>query len=210
MNYIYDILINPQKKLYDFFEWNLSDDIMHVRKIPLIKVSTDSLAIIRNNIVQLNEEGLKLINNRTEVFASHNVRLIKYLCLFSDDRDVFAVEFDKSGIKSRISKLLIDEELEVIEVSENLAINNVELKVKEKNMVENFKTRKELKIYEYIISQINKGNYERLKYLYFECFDKEENDYQKIVKDLKRKITDNWKDIYEQIYNFLRLSSQKQ
>lgn len=210
MNYIYDILINLQKKLYDFFEWNLSDEIMHVRKIPLIKVSTYNLSIIKNNIVQLSDNDLNLINNRTEVFTSHNVRLIKYLCLFSDDRDVFAVEFDKNGIKSRISKLLIDEELEVIEVSENLEISNVNLKIKEINMVENFKTRKELKIYDYIIKQFNKENYERLKYLYFECFDKEENDYQKIIQDLKMSINDNWKDIYEQIYNFFKLSSQKQ
>lgn len=210
MNYIYDILINLQKNLYDFFEWNLSDDIMHVRKIPLIKVSTPVLQSIKNNIIQLNEDTLRLIYNRTEVFTSHNVRIIKYLCLFSDDQEVFAVEFDKVGTKTRISKLLIDEELEIIEVSEQIEVSNIEFNIKGKSLITNFKTRKELKIYDYILKQLNKENYERLKYLYFECFDKEEEDLHIIVKDLKRSIVDNWKDIYEKIYSFLRLSSQKQ
>lgn len=210
MNYIYDILINLQKNLYDFYEWNLSDEIMHVRKIPLIKVSTSDLSQIKNNLIKLNEETLKSINNRTEVFTSHNVRIMKYLCLFSDDQDVLAVEFDKNGVKNRISKLLIDEELEVIEVSEHVNISNIKYEIKDKCTIENFKTRKELKIYDYIIKQLNRDNYERLKYLYFECFDKEETDYQTIIKDLKNLLNNDWKSIYEKVYKFFKLSSQKQ
>ena len=62
MNYIYDILINLQKNLYDFYEWNLSDDIMHVRKIPLIKIKTCDLLSIKNNVIKLDVETLKMIN----------------------------------------------------------------------------------------------------------------------------------------------------
>lgn len=210
MNYIYDILINLQKNLYDFYEWNISDEIMHVRKIPLIKISTDDLLNIKNNLVQLNEETLKNIFNRTEVFTSHNVRIVKYLCLFSDDKDVLAVEFDKNGVRNRVSKLLIDEEVEVIEVSEHINMKDIKYEIKGKNVVENFKTRKELKIYDYILRQLNKDNYEKLKFLYFDCFDKEESDYQVIIKDLKRELNSNWKSVYEKVYKFLKLSSQKQ
>ena len=34
MNYIYDILLNFKNKLYDFYDWNINDDITHIRKIP--------------------------------------------------------------------------------------------------------------------------------------------------------------------------------
>lgn len=210
MNYIYDILINLQKKLYDFYEWNLSDDIMHIRKIPLIKVKTEDLLNIKNNNIIMDDESLKKINNKCEIFTNHNVRIIKYLCLFSDDRDVLAVEFDKNGLKARISKLLIDEELEVLEVSEHCDLIDIKYTIRDKNDVENFKTRKEVKIYEYILKQLNKNNYEKLKYLYFECFDKQEEDYQNIIKELKKELNNNWKSIYEKIYSFLKLSSQKQ
>lgn len=210
MNYIYDILINLQKNIYDFYEWNLNDEILHIRKIPLIKISTKDLFNIKNNLIQLKEENLKMIQNRTEIFANHNIRIIKYLSLFSDDKDVLAVEFDKNGIKSRVSKLLIDEELEVIEVSEHINISNIKYEIKEANYIENFKTRKELKIYDYIMKQLNKDNYAKLKYLYFDCFDKEETDYQVIIRDLKKELNNNWKSIYDQVYKFLKLSSQKQ
>ena len=36
MNYIYDILINFNENLYDFYDWNLNDQIDHIRKIPVI------------------------------------------------------------------------------------------------------------------------------------------------------------------------------
>lgn len=210
MNYIYDILINLQVSLYDFFEWDLSDDIMHVRKIPLIKIKTDDLLNIKNNKVILNDDTLKRISNRCEIFTNHNVRIIKYLCLFSDDKDVLAVEFDKNGQKSRISRLLIDEELEVIEVSEHIDATSINYEIKNKETIEFFKTRRELKIYDYILKQLTKDNYNKLKYLYFECFDREEDNYQKIVTDLKEALKNNWKSIYEKVYGFLKLSSQKQ
>ena len=210
MNYIYDILINLQKKLYDFYEWNLSDDIMHVRKIPLIKINSNDLLNIRNNRVIMDEQFLKIINNRTEIFTSHNVRILKYLCLFSNDQEVIAVEFDKNGVKTRVSKLLIDEELEVVEVSEHINVTEVMYQMDENKCDTNFKTRKELKIYDYILKQLNRNNYERIKYLYFECFDKHENDCQVIIRDIKNELATNWKLVYEKIYNFLKLSSQKQ
>ena len=210
MNYIYDILINLQKKLYDFYEWNLSDDIIHIRKIPLIKVNSIDMLNIRNKQVIMNDDFLKVINNRTEVFSNHNIRIIKYLCLFSNDEDVVAVEFSKDGTKVRVSKLLIDEELEVLEVSEHINVTEVVYQIKDNQIIDNFKTRKELKIYDYILKQLNKSNYERIKYLYFECFDKQEEDLQVIIKYIKEELKNNWKLVYEKIYNVLKLSSQRQ
>ncbi|MBE6152116.1 MAG: hypothetical protein E7165_02235 [Firmicutes bacterium] len=210
MNYIYDILINLQKKLYDFYEWNLSDDIIHVRKIPLIKVNNVDMLNIRNKQIIMNDDFLKVINNRTEVFSNHNIRIIKYLCLFSNDEDVVAVEFSKNGTKVRVSKLLIDEELEVLEVSEHISVTEVVYQIEDSQSIDNFKTRKELKIYDYILKQLNKSNYERIKYLYFECFDRQEEDLQIIINDIEEELKNNWKLVYEKIYNILKLSSQRQ
>ena len=43
MNYIYDIYLNFNKTYYDFYEWNNNDKVMHIKKIPLFKVSTSNL-----------------------------------------------------------------------------------------------------------------------------------------------------------------------
>ena len=34
MTYIYDVTLNFNEILYDFFEWNNTDNLIHVRKIP--------------------------------------------------------------------------------------------------------------------------------------------------------------------------------
>ena len=39
MNYIYDIYLNFNNQLYDFFDWNKSDKLIHIKSIPIIKIS---------------------------------------------------------------------------------------------------------------------------------------------------------------------------
>ena len=43
MNYIYDIYLNLNNILFDFFDWNKNDKIIHVRKIPIFKVNEELL-----------------------------------------------------------------------------------------------------------------------------------------------------------------------
>ena len=39
MIYIYDLTLNFNDRLYDFYDWKDTDSITHYRKIPLIKLS---------------------------------------------------------------------------------------------------------------------------------------------------------------------------
>ena len=48
MNYIYDIILNFQERIYDFYEWNKTDVITHIRKIPVFKISSKDLYNIEN------------------------------------------------------------------------------------------------------------------------------------------------------------------
>ena len=72
-----------------------------------------------------------------------------------------------------------------------------------------FKTRKENQIYHYIMKEFQQKNYERLKYIYFECFNEQEDEYNKIIKKLKEKLTYDWNETYPKIYNILKISSSK-
>ena len=73
MNYIYDILLNFNKKIYDIYEWEKNDIITHIRKIPLFIVEKKQLLEIVNNEVIFNQEKLKKIENKTEIFTKNNV-----------------------------------------------------------------------------------------------------------------------------------------
>ena len=63
MNYIYDILINFNENLYDFYDWNLNDQIDHIRKIPVFKTDSEFLYNLKKNDIILNKDFLNKIYN---------------------------------------------------------------------------------------------------------------------------------------------------
>lgn len=211
MNYIYDILINFKHSLYDFFDWNINDNILHIRKIPVLKISTFDLSIIKSNIIKVDNEFLKNIMNKTEVFNEKNVNNILYACLFCDENEAIGVKFNNKGYIQLKSRLLIDEELEVVEYGNNSSISNFEYKIIKTDHYDSYKTRKEQEIEKYITKEINsllknKQN-DKLKYLYFELFNQQLFDEQLIIDKINNELKYNWDNIYQKIYNFFKLTS---
>ena len=144
MNYIYDILVNFNNDLYDFYEWNTDDNITHIRKIPLFRVSTPTLEQIKDFNVKFSSEFLKKIENRTEKFTSRDVEKISYAALFSDTNEVFALKFNESGNNIGVSKLLIDESEDVLEVVLRCDETILDLEKLKAKKINNFKTRIQL------------------------------------------------------------------
>ena len=59
MKKTYDILVNYQKIAYEFYDWNKTDDVKHIKVIPTFKVSDKCLQdfynydlSILNNIIE--------------------------------------------------------------------------------------------------------------------------------------------------------------
>ena len=65
MTYIYDITLNFNETLYDFFEWNSSDSLKHIRKIPIFKVSNDTFLNMLMYEAQISDDILRLITDRS-------------------------------------------------------------------------------------------------------------------------------------------------
>ena len=66
MNYIYDIILNFQERIYDFYEWNKTDVITHIRKIPVFKISSKDLYNIGNVVTLSASNGGGLIGYWTQ------------------------------------------------------------------------------------------------------------------------------------------------
>lgn len=207
MNYIYDILINFNENLYDFYDWNLNDEIDHIRKIPVFKVDSELLFIIKNNEISLKSDFLDEIYNKTEVFTVKNIKNLKYACLFCDGMEAIGINVINDRVLK--SKLLLDEEEEVIEFCERLKKQDIPYKVVKENIVNNYKTRKENEMEDYVKKQIislNKENdIEKLRYLYYECFNKKETSKDKIIKDFNFEIKNNFDSLVNKLYNFFKL-----
>lgn len=209
MNFIYDILINFNENLYDFYEWNISDNVSHLRKIPLFRVNSNTLEQIKNSNFKVESEFLKKIENKTEKFTTRDVEKVNYAVLFSDCNDVVAVRFNQKGLNYQMSRLLVDEQEEVIDVCNRCNEINLVYEVLSLKKVNIFKTRMQLEKMNYLLKSLNQleknNEIDKLKYLYFECFEEKEESVNNILNKLKKAI-DN--DKLEQImYDFFKLIS---
>ncbi len=209
MIFIYDILLNFNNDLYEFYEWNKNDIILHIKRIPLIKVNTELIYDLVNKKIKINDSLLNLIYNKTELFNRKN-KYIKYSCLLSDGYKVIGILMSDNGEVMKISDLLLDESIETINISNKCNLVNIAYNIIDNKNVDNFLTRKELCIKKYLLKEFNniykENNFNKLKYLYFEYFNKTSDDIDIVYEDLIKSLTDiNSNHI--RIYNLLNMTS---
>lgn len=209
--YVYDIILNwSDDKVYEFFEWELNDDLEHIKRIPLFKVNSKILDDVLNYNFQIDNDFLNKIYNLTEIYTSNNVEKIEYASLFSDGVRTIAIEFSSDGKSICRSKLLLDEEQEVEILSNKLV--EFDIKIKTYDKIENnlFTTRLESEIKKILTIEINdsynKGNFDKLKYLYFEYFGREQDDIEMIYKKLLSSIDKEINYSHNKIYEVVKLS----
>lgn len=202
MNYIYDIYLNFNKQLYDFFDWNKSDKLIHIKMIPIFKITEEDIKNIINYNIRLEEKYLNYVHNKSIIWNKSNK--YKSCTLFCDDNTVIAIEFDEHGKSINKSSLLINEELEILETAYKMKEKNIEYKVlnRSKNML---KTRKQIKDENFINKELKNIDNKKLDYIYFECFNKREKDKKVIINKLLN-LSKNSK-AYKNLYNILKLTS---
>lgn len=193
MIYVYDVLINLNEELFDFYDWEENDDFSHVRRAPLFKVNYDVYSDFCVRKVRLGEESLSLIKDKTQLFSSRNIEVLPYATVFTDGEHAIMIEFDNKGFSKRKSKFLVNEEMEIIDISNSLKLSKIDYNVVNNKVRVNNMLRSEKRILNDILAELGnlKGDNERIDYLYYEWFNKQEgNDkYEKLVTSLKKEFT---------------------
>jgi len=209
MNYIYDILVNFNETLYDFYDWNSNDDIKHIRKIPIFRIKSTDFYDIKNNKVVFSNEFLDKNKNKTEIFKNRKTDNLKYSFLVSDGLEVLALNIEK---KIMYSRLLIDEEVEILDICIRLDEVNIPYKIVETLYIDEFKTRKQISVEKSVRKElkkiINEKNIEKLKYIYYECFNKKINSVDKIIIDFNKELSNEIITKINKILN-LKINSSK-
>ena len=207
MNYIYDVIANFNDIPYDFFEWNKIDDITHLKKVIIIKTDSQVLNDLINKKVKVSEDLLKYIKNKTEFYSKSDSNLI---AIFTNGYINICIKFTKDGINKYKSFLQIEEDDEVLELSNRLNEIDFNYQIFGEANICQFKTRKEIEAYNYIVDKIddlyNKNDVMKLKYIYYDCFDKFEDNKNKIYEEIKQSINDNF-EVLNKIYDFFKLIS---
>jgi len=214
MIYVYDMILNwtDEDEVYEFFEWELNDDIEHIKRMPLFKVSSDLFDDLFNCEFKVDNEFLKKIYNLTERYTNNSVDKINYAVLLTDGIRVLAIEFDELGNSIYRSRMLLDEEQDVIVLSNKLENYNLNI-IKGKRRTNNvFMTRLERNIKKTLTAEIHNGykihNYDKLKYLYFELFGKEQDDIELIYNKLLESIDKGINYTHNKLYEVIKLSYQ--
>ena len=189
MNYIYNIKVNLKDNLINFYEWEMTDKITTLKKVKIFVINNYDY----NNILKMN------IKIRKEFLK--NIELDNLTCLFTNAVDIVCIKFNTDGTISKISKLDLEEEREVLdEINYKVKTKILYSKINKDN---NYKltTRREEniknKLLEFLIS--TKDNTELIDYLYYEWSGKtsSSNKYDELLSSIKNEYSDKHNKLFK-------------
>lgn len=203
MNFIYDIVLNFNKDYYDFFEWNKKDSIVNIKKIPLFIVNNDIFNSMKSDFVTVNTDFIDSIKDKT---YTYNKQKIGNSCLLSNGKQVIGVLFNEKGDLIKKSSLLLDEEDEVLDEIYNDDITNIDIVKIKKGKSNDTVNRVQKEKKDFLIRYINREkNITNLKYLYYDYFEKDEEDSNKIRDILINEIKNNWNKKFDSFYEVVKI-----
>lgn len=213
MIYVYDVVLNLNSNLIEYFEWEEKDNIKYIRKIPFYKISKTTMNdFIKNNVV-VDKEFLDKIYDKCKLEENYN-NDYKYLCLFTDGNLILGVSFDKTGENKFISRLLLDEEDEILLLGNRLSLTNINYSVKSyKEIVKTNLTRNERVIKNTLEKELkslyDKNLVDKLNYFYFEYFNKINNNKELCYKELVDSLNNNFNKRHVNLYNIIKMCPEK-
>ena len=206
MNYYYDVLLNFQDNFYMFYEWDETDNIEYIKKIPLYNVDSNTFNNFLENEIIINDNFLSEIENKTKLKQN---KFIKYAAVFSDGKNSVALEFNSDGKVINKSSVLLEDELNIIEFIFNVNKSKIDYQVvgslkKEKESRQSLLIKKIIKLE--INNMYNSKNVSKLKYIYLEWFNEILNNIDEMYNNMLHKINEELTDREYHIYEIIKLS----
>ena len=189
MVYIYDIVLNFNDELLEFFEWEDNDDIKYIKRLPLIRVEDSLIKDVLENDILFDDLLLDQIKGKTIYYDSKNEN---YPVVVLSNQDIaIAVLINNNGYK--YSRLLLDEEYEVLNIVSKLSTTKVDYSIIGKKSINNNLTREERKIRGILLKEIdylyNSNKLDKLNYYYYEYFNEVNNNKEEVYKRLKETLS---------------------
>lgn len=213
MTYIYDVLLNftDDERIIEFFEWDEKDYPEHIKRIPLIRVTTKTLTDFINKKVKVDSNLLDKIKGETSLYKkSQN---LEYATLISDLNKVIALEFNSEGEVISKSSLLLDEEEDLLEEASDLKEESISYKIINKYSKEPFLTRQEIKRKRYLLKEMDnlykENNIDKLTFLYEELFKKDDLSFYDKYMRIKTDIAEHYSKKHNKLYDIVRLTYVK-
>ncbi len=206
MQYYYDILVNFDTTLWEFYEWEEQDPIVRIKKIPLLRISEKDIRKFLSYQIEIDSQFLQKYKNKV---IWKNKKEDSTCLLFSSTKHALVLEFDESGKSIFRSKLLIEDENNCNEVANSLECISIPYEIKEKLPIRHYFRQEEEEKHRITI-ELNTiretGNMKKCSYLYYEYFGILENDLGKMIEDFERELQKEYNSKIHKIVKLIELS----
>ena len=177
MNYYYDVVLNfDSEHIWKFYEWEKDDYFTIIKKIPLFRVSFETICDFLTYEVVVDSSFVKQVAHQT-IYQGHEDFYATFL--LSDSKNSIAVLLREDGQVEAISHLSIVEGNHLNEYIYTLNSTSVEYKTLGKKVM-NSENRQKMKMKNFVLVELNtlydEKNIFKMKYLYYEWFLEEESD----------------------------------
>lgn len=209
MYYYYDVLLNFTEvpEVYEFYEWEEKDNVEFIKKIPLFRVTTECLKDNLKYQTKFDSSLVEQIKEKTIVKGSAENNLNTFI--LSDTKNALALEVNEEGRVVSRSKLLPSDELNLSEVMFTMKESTLHYEKLEK--YQNSKTLRQIREIKKLIQHeidtlYEEKNESKLKYLYYEWMNRNDNNIDTIYKEMTSSLQKGYDENLKRVYDFIKLS----
>jgi hypothetical protein len=182
---------------YNYLDQNYIPDDLVIVDTKYSKYNTKLNKTALNNFI-------KMYTKKAELY--HNDSKRNYV-VFSDGKSSCVINFNEKGDIIKKSSLIFEDEDNVLENVKKEEVCNFTFTItKEKKDTTLTRFEKDRK--NFLLNNIKKISDNKLKFLYFDCFDKKNNNKKIIISKILKEIENNNQDIWKKCYNLINLVYQ--
>lgn len=186
MNYYYDILLNfDLDYIWNFYEWERDDCLTMVKKIPLFRVSFETICDFILYHLTLKSELLEKIVHQTILDEKEEIYAA---CVLSDSKNAIGVLFNENGEVISVSRLLVRDENNINEFIYTLKEEEFSYQIQDKRLQKR-PLRQYLQMKNFLLVELNTlyeaKNQKKLQYLYYEWFSTEDEYFETMYNRMK-------------------------
>jgi len=209
MHYYYDILVNMSEYYWEFYEWEKDDFICGIKKIPILRIShLDIQNLLKYNII-FSKDFIAKYLGKTILKNEYKKR---NCLLLSDTQNSVFLEFDADGNILSRSKLLIEDENNCNEIAHSFTKENIEYQQLDRIMERDSFRQEEIEkqwLKKELEQMKQTNNYQKCAYLYYECFEKNEDNLEKMLEDFNSLLESDYDMKIHKIISLLKLSCKE-
>ena len=187
MDYIYDIVLNFHDVYYEFYEWDSGDKIINVKRIPIYKISTEDYLNIKKHDVTIDRNTIPKANK---------------MFLITNGIEVMGIIITNDGVVIKRSSLLYDEADEILCDKDLIKKINIKYIISKYNNDEYMgRVMREKRDYvNLFLNNLDKNRDEYiLRYLYYDIYNEDLVDVDKIYQRLFDLFREDINRIYESL-----------